>query len=552
VTFIKYRNIVTNFFRIILFAILIATMIGIWSCAAVQAPPGGKVDKEPPELLSVDPPNRTTQFNQKSSWIIFNEYLDENSIDDAYDVYPTLPEPLEVQFKGEKLKFIWPDDLSPDRTYILNISRNLKDEHGVALSKPIQIAYGTGSLIDNGSIKGKVYGGQKISLLLWQMSGKSFSDSIVFQTPDFMSEVSDQGEFEFNFLADDEYRLMAFDGFLPSQTSDLSRLTYGVPYISNIVIDEMIIDTNVDIIITPKEEDLKVLRMEPGGSTWGKIIFNKNLTQENIELLNIRIDNLDDQIINTFISGNDSTNLVFIFENDSLQGQDSLFIGYEDSNYQNLASFLLGDNFIDDTLNAEFIAPGKIFVLDINESRTAAVNIVLDIPVDDSLSSRYDWHLFKNDSVLTASNWELKNPIWMQVIAVDPYDIEESYKLLGIYEKDDNQFDTTTFYFRTSAIIGRGVLEGTIGASEKNNLIVEIKNTENSEKVYRNFVNSASHFQIENIYEGKYTLMLFEDRDDNRHYTNGSAYPFMPGEWFYMHPDTIEIRGNWTVQADIE
>ena len=31
-------------------------------------------------------------------------------------------------------------------------------------------------------------------------------------------------------------------------------------------------------------------------------------------------------------------------------------------------------------------------------------------------------------------------------------------------------------------------------------------------------------------------------------YSFGTVKPLVPAEWFYMIPDTIEIRGNWDIE----
>ena len=46
-----------------------------------MAPPGGPIDDIPPQLIDVNPPDGTVNFNGQSVELIFSEYLDENTID---------------------------------------------------------------------------------------------------------------------------------------------------------------------------------------------------------------------------------------------------------------------------------------------------------------------------------------------------------------------------------------------------------------------------------------------------------------------------------------
>ena len=43
--------------------------------------------------------------------------------------------------------------------------------------------------------------------------------------------------------------------------------------------------------------------------------------------------------------------------------------------------------------------------------------------------------------------------------------------------------------------------------------------------------------------------MIIDDLDRNGDYSYGSAYPFRPSEWFYIHPDTFDVRANWDIDV---
>ena len=31
----------------------------------------------------------------------------------------------------------------------------------------------------------------------------------------------------------------------------------------------------------------------------------------------------------------------------------------------------------------------------------------------------------------------------------------------------------------------------------------------------------------------------------------GNIYPYIPSEWFYIYPDTVEIRANWDMELEV-
>jgi len=75
-----------------------------------------------------------------------------------------------------------------------------------------------------------------------------------------------------------------------------------------------------------------------------------------------------------------------------------------------------------------------------------------------------------------------------------------------------------------------------------------LHSTENPEQKNLSFVNSHARLEFNQIREGRYTLTLFSDRNNDKTYTTGTAKPLTPAEWFYVMPDTIEIRTNWDIE----
>jgi len=56
---------------------------------------------------------------------------------------------------------------------------------------------------------------------------------------------------------------------------------------------------------------------------------------------------------------------------------------------------------------------------------------------------------------------------------------------------------------------------------------------------------------IENIPEGKYTISLIYDNNQNGKYDSGTLFPFVGGEKIISFPDTLIARGRWEVEYDI-
>ena len=71
----------------------------------------------------------------------------------------------------------------------------------------------------------------------------------------------------------------------------------------------------------------------------------------------------------------------------------------------------------------------------------------------------------------------------------------------------------------------------------------------NDSIMYFEKLKSNSRFEIENILEGKYKILVISDTDNNNDFTGGSFFPLKASEWFYEYPDTFQIRANWEIDV---
>ena len=198
----KYKN------KIIIYTSKLSLLI-IFSCAAVMSPPGGPKDVIPPKLVETIPPDGTTDFKGDKVELVFNEYLDENTIDRAVKILPSSDKKLEFSYKGKRIVVEFPDSLFKNQTYIISINRELSDEHGV--DKGVQVAFSTGSKIDQGSILGKIEYFNEASLNLWKVRDSIDYAKFYERKPDYVFDASNNGEYEFKYLSSGEYRLTAVD-----------------------------------------------------------------------------------------------------------------------------------------------------------------------------------------------------------------------------------------------------------------------------------------------------------------------------------------------------
>ena len=79
-------------------------------------------------------------------------------------------------------------------------------------------------------------------------------------------------------------------------------------------------------------------------------------------------------------------------------------------------------------------------------------------------------------------------------------------------------------------------------------VVAQVKYLEKEPEDFYTVVNLDGTFAMNRLREGNYSLLFFEDSDGDNRYSYGSLDPYKPAEWFFIYPDTVEIRGNWDME----
>ena len=75
--------------------------------------------------------------------------------------------------------------------------------------------------------------------------------------------------------------------------------------------------------------------------------------------------------------------------------------------------------------------------------------------------------------------------------------------------------------------------------------MLKLTSLNDESRFFYSSIDTNLKFIFKNIPEGAYSLTLINDEDDSGSFTYGKVIPFQPSEWFYIHPDTFNIRSNW-------
>lgn len=176
------KNVPSDMFRVAFTLIgLITFLTTLCGCAKVGPPPGGPVDKTPPEIAATYPHEGTINFDPgELIELEFSEAIKRESVAASFTVSPPPPGKVKAKWRGKKLKLIFDPPLLEDKTYVLTLGTQLKDMRGVAQENSFHLAFSTGDKLDRGAVKGKLYCKEE-EVFGWFVSGyllDEFADNI--------------------------------------------------------------------------------------------------------------------------------------------------------------------------------------------------------------------------------------------------------------------------------------------------------------------------------------------------------------------------------------
>ena len=502
------------------------------------------------------PADGSVYFTGGQVELIFSEYLKENSVDKSIRILPSLLEPPKIKYKGRALWVDFPDSLMENQTYIISISRDLRDEHGVQLSQGLQIAYATGAEIDQGQISGKIYYDKPAAVHLWKIKAENDLTQFYKTSPDYVTDADDEGYYSFNYLSSGVYKLIGVDRSSAGLSLDPKRMIYGLSWKGNVQLDSVKIKDGINMRIATKPRTIKLMRGEWRDQNWGKLFFSDDISNYE-KLLSVRIIS-DSSILapKTFLDELDEKILHFILPN-PLPGDSQIVI--------NIAAVSQGEKTIidsgkvkmktsmePDTSYLDIIYPKNGFEIKPEEDQIVPLDIYFSRTMIDSISNNALQLLADTIAIPFVTQW--LSPLHLQIAPMDNWKPRSKFSITivrdGIFPSFGRSLQDSiqTIPIATTSFLGFGNIIGYIEKPYPKPLIAELIPFEKEQCKQKTVVNSNSGFKISHVPEGKYSLLFFQDLDGVRDYSYGQADPFQPAEWFQFLPDTISIRNNWDME----
>lgn len=141
-----------------LFVILLFTSALFVRCARPASPAGGPKDTISPELISVSPPNFTTNFKAKEIVLTFNEYLQLKDMQKEVLISPPMGVMPQIATKGKSIVVKFPKDLvlEDNTTYKIDFGLAITDNNEGNPAIRYKYVFSTGDSIEKYAISGKI------------------------------------------------------------------------------------------------------------------------------------------------------------------------------------------------------------------------------------------------------------------------------------------------------------------------------------------------------------------------------------------------------------
>ncbi len=179
-------------------------------CAQIGAPMGGPRDSLPPVLLESSPPNRTTNFTEKTITLSFDEYIQLQNLQQTLLVSPTPKRNPDINYKLRVVTIRIRDTLEPNTTYSIDMGNSIQDINENNPFRNFAYVFSTGPYIDSLSFSGNIQLAQtgKADSTLIVLLYKDLDDSAVLKNkPRYITRLDSSGNFKFNNLAGATYHV---------------------------------------------------------------------------------------------------------------------------------------------------------------------------------------------------------------------------------------------------------------------------------------------------------------------------------------------------------
>lgn len=556
--------------RFILKSIVFCTLMVVsFHCAGIQSPSGGPPDKTPPSILETYPKSGVLQYNDKRFSFSFNKYINRRSLEESFFVSPPIGD-LEFEWDGKDVEVVFQDSLRSNTTYIITLGTDLADIRGNKLLQSYTVPFSTGNKIDSASIAGIVNDDKPEGIMIFGYPLELISPDTLNPAklkPVYVTQTGKDGSFELPYLKIGTYRLFAIRDEYKNLLYDVGIDQYGVANEEIILTDSSQIKNGIQFRMTIEDTSRPFLSS-------ARAIDDSHILVRLSELIDWRTVSVKNVIVEDTLSQTKIDILDVSFMDD--HNKDAQVVTQKQDIGRTFRIWLSGwtdesGNILLPPLNVgEFTSAISIDTsipqIDLKDIKNRNVNF----PIDDSIKITFSEPIirqkFENGFQIEDSSgnfvegkfmWEHSTktafiPAKLLVMGMK-YTIKCILDSVADYSGNSQPDSVIKQSFQTvedrslSGLKGNVFDDNTAGAGRIHLKVSNVSKKDIEPKIF--ILETSGSFSFENLFEGKYTINVFRDSDENGKFTYGKVFPYYPAERYTIYPDTIKLRARWPTEG---
>ncbi len=525
------------------------------ACASRVPPSGGEVDKTPPEIVSIDPPQGTTNFNSDKINLVFNEFIELKDGGSGIIISPPMQTPPEVLLKGKTIQLKFKEKLDENTTYNITFGKSVTDltEGNPLVEYPY--VFSTGTVLDSFQISGYLsdaYTNQPVKdalVLLYT----STVDSLPFTTlPRYFARSNSAGTYTVRNIKPGNYRILA----LQDGNSDYK---FTLP-------EEKIAFGNDLIELTQSSTSIQEYRMFTARPKLQKLLKKKFEAPGKVSLkYAIPPDSWTVQPYQSELS----SNLLYDFKA-GLDSMDVWIPGKPLDTLKLISTVSLGDSIRRDTLvfNAKRLSESRggkgmqrksapdtslRVTVESNGGKLKSADSVMvrfSAPVLESGGAMMQFFLSKDSIPASNGRWSAnrmsyvlampakQDQFTLMVPKGDFKDLfgrsnDSSFFKLSLFSEEE--LGNLDFSFKNDSLDGVFILE----MVDKSGKVIETRKVSKSEKI-----------KYKGISPGPYTFRLVDDKNSDGRWTSGDFSKRLQPEKMYYLNQPVNMRAGWDMDLE--
>jgi hypothetical protein len=541
--------------------IIFLLAIFLTDCANQLPPGGGDIDRIPPEITGVYPPDGTLNFSGDYFELSFSEYVEKRSVREAIFISPALEGNIELNWSGRNVRVRFPESLRENTTYNITIGTDVVDlNNRNRMAEAVNFSFSTGSQLDRRVITGRIYTERPQGIFLFAYLNPTDTLNPSKQRPTYISQSGLEGSYRIPGLAAGEYRVFAVQDEFRDLLFNADQDRIGIPYREVTLGEQDSLFSGLDFFISAIDTVRpRLLTSIMTDKNHVVLSFSEELDSSSVSSGNFRLydstagnqinplyayKNLNKpvEVILSIKNNISEGNLLYVFADTLRDLSGNIFVSEQNSvtvstREDTLKPFVTrmqppSGNTVSDYQN-------QVFTFSFNDGVDSSI-VKQNISLADTAGRNIKFNIrFIDDASFIIHPAEILEPSKDYLI---------NFNLRQVYDAAGNRSDTLFQYrFRTISGLDFTGLTGRVeNVTFERNPILVLQGIDEKRVTYQKNISNAQ-FSFERVEPGTYRLWSFYDEDSSAAYSRGWHFPFRPAEEFSYYQDSLLLRPRWAI-----